>query len=60
MVGTGRGAEHGILIKGGEALEMAHRIDTVLLDKTGTVTRGAPQVTSVSPAVLHDVEQQVN
>jgi Cu+-exporting ATPase len=50
MVGTGRGAERGILIKGGEALEMAHRIDTVLLDKTGTVTLGQPQVTRIVPA----------
>jgi Cu+-exporting ATPase len=50
MVGTGRGAESGILIKGGEALEMAHRIDTVLLDKTGTVTRGVPQVTGIAAA----------
>lgn len=50
MVGTGRGAEHGILIKGGEALEMAHRIDTVVLDKTGTVTRGKPRVTRITPA----------
>ncbi len=50
MVGTGRGAEHGILIKSGEALEMAHRIDTVLLDKTGTVTRGRPDVTAVRAA----------
>jgi Cu+-exporting ATPase len=48
MVGTGRGAERGILIKGGEALEMAHRIDTVVLDKTGTVTAGKPRVTRVT------------
>lgn len=47
MAGTGRGAEKGILIKGGEALEMAHRINTVVLDKTGTVTRGKPEVTDV-------------
>ena len=50
MVGTGRGAERGILIKGGEALEMAHRIDTVVLDKTGTVTQGKPSVTRIAPA----------
>ncbi len=50
MVGTGRGAERGILIKGGEALEAAGRIDTVILDKTGTITRGQPQVTDVIPA----------
>ena len=50
MVGTGRGAEHGILIKGGEALEMAHKIDTVVLDKTGTLTRGKPRVIRVAPA----------
>ena len=50
MVGTGRGAAEGVLIKGGEALEMAHRIDTIVLDKTGTVTRGKPRVTAVRPA----------
>ena len=50
MVGTGRGAESGILIKGGEAIETAHKIDTVILDKTGTVTLGKPRVVSVTPA----------
>lgn len=47
MVGTGKGAENGILIKSGEALEIAHSIDTVVLDKTGTVTEGKPQVTDI-------------
>jgi Cu+-exporting ATPase len=50
MVGTGRGAERGILIKGGEALEMAQRIDTIVLDKTGTITRGRPEVVRVAAA----------
>ena len=50
MVGTGKGAEHGILIKSGEALETAHRIDTVVLDKTGTLTLGKPLVTDILPA----------
>ena len=47
MVGTGKGAENGILIKSGEALEIAHSIDTVVLDKTGTITEGKPVVTDV-------------
>lgn len=47
MVGTGKGAENGILIKSGEALEAAHQIDTVVLDKTGTITEGKPVVTDI-------------
>ncbi|HXQ96304.1 MAG TPA: heavy metal translocating P-type ATPase [Candidatus Acidoferrales bacterium] len=50
MVGTGKGAEVGVLFRGGEALERAHRVDTIVLDKTGTLTLGRPAVTSVVPA----------
>lgn len=50
MVGTGRGAEHGVLIKGGDVLERARELTTVVLDKTGTITRGKPAVTDVVPA----------
>jgi Cu+-exporting ATPase len=49
MVGIGRGAEEGILIKNGTALEVAHKIDVVILDKTGTVTSGKPRVTDLVP-----------
>lgn len=54
MVGTGRGAQHGILIRGGEALEALQRIDTVVFDKTGTVTVGKPSVTHVLGAKRTD------
>ena len=49
MVGTGLGAKHGILIRSGEILEITHSVDTVVLDKTGTVTEGTPAVTEVLP-----------
>ena len=55
MVGTGRGAEHGILIRNAEALEMAHGIDTVIFDKTGTLTLGVPRVTDV---ISHRMDQR--
>ena len=54
MVGTGKGAENGILIKGGEALETAHKINIIVFDKTGTITEGKPKVTEV--LVLGEME----
>src|SRR5699024_11638782 len=45
MVGTGKGAENGILFKGGEHLERTHQLNAIILDKTGTITKGKPEVT---------------
>lgn len=56
MVGTGKGAENGVLIKGGEALETAHTINTVVFDKTGTITEGKPVVTDIFAAGISDDE----
>lgn len=49
MVGTGKGAEYGILIKSGEALETTHKINTIVFDKTGTITEGKPEITEIIP-----------
>ncbi len=57
MVGTGRGAEMGILFKNGEALEVTHSIDTVILDKTGTITEGKPELTDVIPLNGYDKQK---
>ena len=54
MVGTGRGAENGILIKSGDALETAYKISAIVFDKTGTLTHGKPVVTDIILAEGHD------
>jgi Cu+-exporting ATPase len=58
MVGTGRGAEKGILIKGGEAMETAHKLTAIVLDKTGTITHGKPAVTDIIPAPGGQVDER--
>jgi len=55
MVGTGLGANHGILIKSGEALEISHKVNAVVLDKTGTITQGKPAVTNI---ISHEISEE--
>ena len=50
MVGTGKGAQNGVLFKSGEALEVLHNVNTVVFDKTGTITEGKPDVTDIIPS----------
>jgi Cu+-exporting ATPase len=57
MTGTAKGAQNGILIKGGEYLEKAHKITAIVFDKTGTLTRGKPSVTEVIPVANHTTEE---
>ena len=57
MVGTGKGAENGILIKNGESLEKMHKVRTIILDKTGTITKGKPSVTDIIPVSNLSIEK---
>ncbi len=60
MVGTGKGAEHGILIKDAESLETAHKVNVMIFDKTGTLTKGKPEVTDILPIGNFSKEEVLN
>lgn len=57
MVGVGRGAQHGVLIRDAEALERMEKVDTLVVDKTGTLTEGRPKVVHVQPAEGHTADE---
>lgn len=60
VAGVGKGAEHGVLIRNGEALQLASQLKVIVLDKTGTITKGKPELTDIVPALGFDIESLLN